>query len=124
VKSVFIVPVGGTRCVTWSIDRILQIHARITWGVVLILAIFFIFFLLCLTYMTTTIHAFFQCSTGGGMTQSLVDGVPTRRLMDDPERWSSGLFYDWTHGLADAIHHAGKDNASVHTLVRVEVCGV
>jgi hypothetical protein len=56
------------------------------------------------------------------MTQSLVDGVPTRRLMDDPERWSSGLFYDWTHGLADAIHHAGKDNASVHTLVRVEVC--
>ena len=44
VKLVFIVPVGGTRCVTWSIDRIVQIHARITWGVVLILAIFFIFF--------------------------------------------------------------------------------
>ena len=56
------------------------------------------------------------------MTQSLVDGVPTRRLMDDPERWSSGLFYDWTHGLADAIHHAGKDG--VHKLVRVEVCSV
>ena len=47
------------------------------------------------------------------MTQRLVEGVPTRRLMDDPERWSSGLFYDWTHGLADAIHHAGKHPASV-----------
>ena len=46
------------------------------------------------------------------MTQSLVDGVPTRRLMDDPARWSSGLFYDWTHGLADAIHHAGKDRCT------------
>jgi hypothetical protein len=31
---------------------------------------------------------------GGRMTQSLGDGVPTRRLRDDPERWSSGLFYD------------------------------
>ena len=39
-----IVHVGGTRCVTWSIDRIIQIHACITWGVELILAIFFIFF--------------------------------------------------------------------------------
>ena len=44
-RYVMIVHVGGTRCVTWSIDRIIQIHARITWGVVLILAIFFIFFL-------------------------------------------------------------------------------
>ena len=44
-RYVRIVHVGGTRCVTWSIDRIIQIHARITWGVVLILAIFFIFFL-------------------------------------------------------------------------------
>ena len=40
-----IVHVGGTRCVTWSIDRIVQRHACITWGVELILAIFFIFFL-------------------------------------------------------------------------------
>ena len=47
------------------------------------------------------------------MTQRLVEGVPTRRLTDDPERWSSGLFYDWTHGLADAIHHAGKHPSSV-----------
>ena len=39
-----IVHVGGTRCVTWSIDRIVQRHACITWGVELILAIFFIFF--------------------------------------------------------------------------------
>ena len=45
VKSVFIVHVGGTRCVTRSIDHIIQIHARITWGVVVIRAIFFIFFL-------------------------------------------------------------------------------
>ena len=42
---VFIVHVGGTRCVTWSIDRIVQRHACITWGVELILAMFFIFFL-------------------------------------------------------------------------------
>ena len=39
-----IVHVGGTRCVTWSIDRIIQIHACITWGVEFIRAIFFIFF--------------------------------------------------------------------------------
>ena len=45
VKSVFIVHVGGTRCVTRSIDHIIQIHARITWGVVVIRAILFIFFL-------------------------------------------------------------------------------
>jgi hypothetical protein len=32
-------------CVTWSIDRIVQRHACITWGVGLILAIFFMFFL-------------------------------------------------------------------------------
>ena len=39
-----LVHVGGTRCVTWSIDRSIQIHARITWGVEFIRAIFFIFF--------------------------------------------------------------------------------
>ena len=38
VREVFVVHVGGTRCVTWSIDQF------ITWGVELILAIFFIFF--------------------------------------------------------------------------------
>ena len=43
-KSWFIIHVGGTRCVTWSIDRIIQIHVRITWGVEFIRAIFFIFF--------------------------------------------------------------------------------
>ena len=45
VRAVFVIHVGGTRCVTWSIDRIVQRHACITWGVELILAIFFIFFL-------------------------------------------------------------------------------
>ena len=45
VKSVFIVHVGGTRCVPWSIDRIIHRHAWITWGVELIRAIFFLFFL-------------------------------------------------------------------------------
>ena len=30
----------------------------------------------------------------GGLTQSLTSNVPTRRLKDDPQRWSSGLFYD------------------------------
>ena len=44
VREVFVVHVGGTRCVTWSIDRMIQIHARITWGVEFIRAIFFIFF--------------------------------------------------------------------------------
>ena len=53
---------------------------------------------------------------GGRMTQSLVDGVPTRRLRDDPDRWSSGLFYDWTHGLADAIHHAAEPAGDVTQL--------
>ena len=36
--------VGGTRGVIWSIDRIVQRHACITWGVEFIRAIFFIFF--------------------------------------------------------------------------------
>ena len=40
-----VVHVGGTRCVTWSIDRIIQIHGCITWGVEFIRAIFFIIFL-------------------------------------------------------------------------------
>ena len=44
VKSVLMIHVGGTRCVTWSIDRIVQRHACITWGVEFIRAIFFIFF--------------------------------------------------------------------------------
>ena len=44
VREVLMIHVGGTRCVTWSIDRIVQRHACITWGVELILAIFFIFF--------------------------------------------------------------------------------
>ena len=30
VKSVFVVHVGGTRCVTSSTDQIMNIHARIT----------------------------------------------------------------------------------------------
>ena len=42
---VFMIHVGGTRGVTWSIDRIIQIHVCITWGVEFIRAIFFIFFL-------------------------------------------------------------------------------
>jgi hypothetical protein len=44
VREMFIVHVGCTRCVTSSIDRMVQIHARITWGVEFIRAIFFIFF--------------------------------------------------------------------------------
>ena len=43
VKSV---PVGGTRGVTWSIDRVMQRHARTTWGVELIPRHFFFIFLL------------------------------------------------------------------------------
>jgi hypothetical protein len=50
VECVSIVHVGGTRGVTWSIDRIIQRHARVTWGVELIPRhCFFIFFLYVLT---------------------------------------------------------------------------
>jgi len=62
-KVVFVVHVGGTRCVTWSIDRIVQRHAWITWGVELIPRHFCHLFLVCLTDMTTTIARFFQCLT-------------------------------------------------------------
>jgi hypothetical protein len=41
VECVFVVPVGGTRGVPWRTARIIQIHVRITWGVALILAMFF-----------------------------------------------------------------------------------
>jgi hypothetical protein len=44
-RCMVVVHVGGTRCVTWSIDRIVQRHACITLGVEFIRAIFFIFFL-------------------------------------------------------------------------------
>ena len=44
VREVF-VHVGGTRGVPWSIARSVQRQAWITWGVELILAILFIFFL-------------------------------------------------------------------------------
>jgi hypothetical protein len=60
---VFIVHVGGTRGVTWSIDRSIQLHARTTWGVELILAILFIFFLYVgLTFPLRSL-VFFQCLT-------------------------------------------------------------
>ena len=59
--------VGGTRRVTWSIDRIIQRHARIAWGVELILAIFFIFFLyVSLTLPIRSNARFFQCLTLSG----------------------------------------------------------
>ena len=64
VKSVFLVHVGGTRCVTWSIDRILQIHARITWGVEFIRCNFFssFYFMFRLTLPLRPILAcLFQC---------------------------------------------------------------
>ena len=40
---VFIVHVGGTRCVTSSTDNILKIHSRITWTVEFIRTCIFIF---------------------------------------------------------------------------------
>ena len=61
--DVFVVHVGGTRCVTWSIDRIVQRHAWITWGVELIPRHVCHLFLVCLTDMTTTIARLFQCLT-------------------------------------------------------------
>ena len=59
VTCVFIIHVGGTRGVTWSIDRVIQRHACTTWGVELILANVFHLFLVCLTDMTNTIARFF-----------------------------------------------------------------
>jgi len=44
VRKVLMIHVAGTRCVTWSIDRIVQRQTCITWGVEFIRAIFFIFF--------------------------------------------------------------------------------
>ena len=49
---------GGTRCVTWSIDRIIHRHACLTWGVELIRAIFFIFFLY--VWLTLPIRSLFS----------------------------------------------------------------
>ena len=45
VKSVFIVHVGGTRCVTSSTDNMMKIHARKTWTVEFIRGYIFIFLL-------------------------------------------------------------------------------
>ena len=45
ICEVFVIHVGGTRGVPWSIDRSIQRHACITWGVEFIRAIFFIIFL-------------------------------------------------------------------------------
>ena len=43
VKSVFIVHVGGTRCVPSSTDNIMKRHARITWTVEVIRTCIFLF---------------------------------------------------------------------------------
>ena len=45
MTSVIMIHVGGTGGVTWSIARSIQIHARITRGVVFIRAIFFHIFM-------------------------------------------------------------------------------
>ena len=44
VKSVFIIHVGGTRCVTFSTDHSMKIRARITLTVACIRTCLFIFF--------------------------------------------------------------------------------
>ena len=51
VKPVFIIHVGGTRCVTSSTDNIMKIHARITLNVEFIRGYIFIF----LFYVNATI---------------------------------------------------------------------
>ena len=45
VKSIFIIHVGGTRCVTFSTDNIMKIRARITLTVEFIRECIFIFLL-------------------------------------------------------------------------------
>jgi hypothetical protein len=44
VRDVFIVHVGGTRCVPFSTDHTMHIHARITWGVECIRTCLFLIF--------------------------------------------------------------------------------
>jgi len=62
VRGTCIVHVGGPRCGTWNIDQNIQMHPRTTWGVELIRANCFHRFLVCLTYITTTIHSRFFSS--------------------------------------------------------------
>ena len=45
VREVFIIHVGGTRCVTSSTDHIMKIHAGITWTVECIRGCIFLFLL-------------------------------------------------------------------------------
>ena len=55
VKSVFIVHVGGTRCVTSSTDNNMKIRARITLTVEVIRTLYFYIFIVCLNTMTSRI---------------------------------------------------------------------
>ena len=55
VKSVFMIHVGGTRCVTSSTDNMMNIHFRITLNVEFIRGYIFIF-ILCLNTITSMIN--------------------------------------------------------------------
>ena len=56
VKSVFLVHVGGTRCVTSSTDHIIKVQARITLSVEFIRTCIFYIFILCVNTTTSTIN--------------------------------------------------------------------
>ena len=62
VEAVFMIHVGGTRCVTSSTDHIMKIHARVTLTVACIRTCLFI----CLVDVSIQgrikTHAFFRCS--------------------------------------------------------------
>lgn len=78
--------VGTACCVLSSIDHsILQIHARVTWGVVFIRAIALIVVVDVLTYITNTIKCsvFFQCLTLSVMTGTKPASPRSPREGDD-----------------------------------------
>ena len=55
VREIFMIHVGGTRCVTSSTDQIMKIHARIPLTVECIRTCIFIFFIVCVNTITSTI---------------------------------------------------------------------
>jgi Ca2+-binding EF-hand superfamily protein len=54
---------------------------------------------------------------------ALTTRVPMKRQGADAGKWSTGLFYDWTHGLSDAIHDAAQPAGSSTALVGLPVAG-
>ena len=56
-------------------------------------------------------------------SRALTTQVPLKRKGKDAGKWSTGLFYDWTHGLGDAIQEAAAPAGHSHALVGLPVAG-